>query len=86
MPGPSSPSLPRVLAACLGMAAFVAVLIWGLGVGLELEAALLRASGGAAVMFLMGLVLGRAMTDSLEREALPPAGVEKKKEISKKGP
>jgi len=86
MPGPTSSSLPRVLAACLGVAAFVAVLVWGLGVGLGLEAALLRAAGGATLMFLMGLVLGRAMTDSLKREIPTLPTPEKKKEISKKGP
>lgn len=69
----------------MGMAAFVAVLVWGLGVGLGLEAAVLRAAGGAALMFLIGLILGRAMTDSLARDAQPPPAIEKKKEISKKG-
>jgi hypothetical protein len=86
MSGPPSASLPRTLAACLGMAAFVAVLVWGLGAGLAMEAALLRAAGGGALMFLIGLILGRAMTDTLEREVAPPPEPEKKKELSRKGP
>ncbi len=84
MPNPTNRSLPRLIGACLSMAAFLAILVWGLGSGLEVLDSALRATGGAILMFFVGLILGKAMGDSIDPPAPPSGTGEKKQEISRK--
>lgn len=84
MPSPVQKSLPRLIGGSLSGAAFLAILIWGLGSGLEVLDAALRAIGGAVLMFFVGLILGKAMGDSIEPPAPPSPKSEKKQEISRK--
>lgn len=84
MPSPVQKSLPRLIGGSLSVAAFLAILVWGLGTGLGILDAALRAIGGSILMFFVGLILGKAMGDSIDPPAPPSGGPEKKQEISRK--
>ncbi|MCC6741784.1 MAG: hypothetical protein IT452_22380 [Planctomycetia bacterium] len=84
MSGPASPTLPRLVGASLAVAAFVAILVWSLGVGIEMSGAMVRAVGGSACMFFVGLILGRAIGDSVAGPEQGAKDGEKKQEIRKK--
>ena len=76
-----------MLGSGLGVIAMLMTLIWALGAGLELGPALMRALAALLIMFFVGLILGRAMADSVtpqapKREELPP----EKDKLQKKGP
>lgn len=84
MSGPASPTLPRLVGACLSVAAFLAILVWSLGAGIELAGAMLRAVGASVCMFFLGLILGRAMGDSIRGSEESASKPEKKQEIPKR--
>lgn len=85
MARPTVPSSTRLLASSLGIAALLAALLWSLGAGLDLASALFRSLIAAFLMFLLGLVLGRSLEDTLKRES-PPGAPGKKEENDKKAP
>lgn len=77
----------KMLGSGLGVIAMLMTLIWALGAGLDIVPALMRSLAALLIMFFVGLILGRAMADSVapgapKREELPP----EKDKLQKKGP
>lgn len=76
-----------MLGSGLGVIAMLMTLIWALGAGLDIVPALMRSLAALLIMFFVGLILGRAMADSVapgvpKREEPPP----EKDKLQKKGP
>lgn len=76
----------RMLGAGLGVIAMLVTLVWALGLGLDPVTALLRSLISLIVMFLVGLMLGRAMADSVASSPPSDGKSAKKAKEDKKGP
>jgi hypothetical protein len=68
----------RMLGGGLGVIAMLVTLIWALGAGMAPLQALGRAVVALVVLFLVGLMLGRAMADTVGGE-VDSAGKSEKK-------